>query len=71
MDIKTFEGQAKVRVVCRKPGDADCPNEFTACEPECCACEHHELMILDQGDLVAKGFLADRPEPVVEEPEAE
>ena len=61
--MKTFEGKMRVRIVCRKPQDVDCPNGFTACETTCLDCEHHELMVLDRGNVVGRGLLAERPAP--------
>lgn len=66
--MKTFEDRMRVRIVCRKPQDVDCPNKFTACGVDCLDCEHHEAMILDRGNVVGRGLLAERPEP---EPEPE
>jgi len=66
--MKTYEGPAAVRIVCR---GTECPNDLPACLPTVClSCEHHELMVLDRGNVVGKGLLADRPalEP---EPEPE
>lgn len=61
--MKTYEGPAKARIACRKPKDTDCPNDFVACGAECLDCKHHELMVLDRGNVVGKGLLAERPAP--------